>query len=94
MVGIKTTRDFLSLSLELDQGETLSLVAHVDQDDMLGCISWWLTLEDGCTKERRLQADLPQDEPGTRRFLGYLSLGELYSTLMDLVSLSTGSSNC
>lgn len=94
MVGIKTTRDFLSLCLELDQGETLSLVAHVDQDDALGCISWWLTLEDGFTKERRLQVDLPEDESGSRRFLGYLSLDELYSTLMDLVSLSTGSANC
>lgn len=94
MVGIKTTRDFISLSLELDQGETLSLAAHVDPDDVHGCISWWLTVEDGLTKGHKLQADLQEDGSATRRFLGYLSLDELYATLMDLVSLCTGSANC
>ncbi|KAL2929510.1 Mediator of RNA polymerase II transcription subunit 17 [Bienertia sinuspersici] len=89
MVGIKTKRDFLSLSLELEQGETLSLVAHVDSEDELGCISWWLTMDDGCTDERKLQANLPDGESSSRRFLGHLSLEALYSTLMDLVSLCT-----
>ncbi|KAM1938828.1 hypothetical protein ACFX13_026767 [Malus domestica] len=32
-VGIKANRDFLCLSFELDQGETLSLVAHVNPED-------------------------------------------------------------
>lgn len=91
MVGIKTTRDFLCLSLELEQGETLSLVAHVDPEDELGCISWWLTVEYGSTEERKLQADLPDGE--SRRFLGHLSLDALYSTMMDLVSLCTVSIN-
>ncbi|OMP09133.1 mediator of RNA polymerase II transcription subunit 17-like protein [Corchorus olitorius] len=40
-VGIKTTREFLCLTFELEQGETVSLVAHVDPEDIQGCISWW-----------------------------------------------------
>ncbi|KAJ0959744.1 hypothetical protein J5N97_000579 [Dioscorea zingiberensis] len=39
MVGIKANWDFLCLSFELEQGETLSLVAHVDPEDTEGCIS-------------------------------------------------------
>ncbi|XP_021741677.1 mediator of RNA polymerase II transcription subunit 17-like [Chenopodium quinoa] len=93
MVGIKTHQDFLCLFLELEQGETLSLVAHVDPKDALGCISWWLTVEDGSTQERKLQADLPDGESPSRRFLGHLSLDTLYSTLMDLVSVCTVSVN-
>lgn len=93
MVGIKTNRDFLCLSLELEQGEKLSLVAHVDPEDELGCISWWLMVEDGSTEEHTLQADLPDGESPSRRFLGHLSLDALYSTLMDLVSMCTGSVN-
>lgn len=93
MVGIKTNRDFLCLSLELEQGERLSLVAHVDPEDELGCISWWLMVEDGSTEEHTLQADLPDGESPSRRFLGHLSLDALYSTLMDLVSMCTGSVN-
>lgn len=86
-MGIKTNQDFLCLSLELEQGETLSLVAHVDPEDELGCISWWLTVDDGSTEEHKLQADIPDGESPSRRFLGHLSLNALYSTLMDLVSL-------
>ncbi|KAK4791842.1 hypothetical protein SAY86_032255 [Trapa natans] len=82
-VGIKVTRDFLRLSFELEQGETLSLVAHVDLDDPVGCISWWLVVDDGFSEEPNLNSE----ESEYKRFLGYLSLDVLSSTLMDLVSL-------
>ncbi|KAL9223998.1 hypothetical protein vseg_000075 [Gypsophila vaccaria] len=93
IVGIKSNLDFLSLSLELDQGETLSLVAHVDPEDPLGCISWWLILDDGPTEDRKFQVDLADAESTSRRFLGYLPLDALYLTLMDLVSVCSGSVN-
>ncbi|KAL7259805.1 hypothetical protein ACSBR1_005633 [Camellia fascicularis] len=93
MVGIKVNRDYLCLSFELEQGETLGLVAHVDPEDTQGCISWWLVMEDGFTEERKLHADVSDGGSDTRKFLGYLSLDLLYSTLMDLVSLSNGGGN-
>ncbi|GMH18952.1 hypothetical protein Nepgr_020793 [Nepenthes gracilis] len=92
MVGIKTNPDFLSLSFELDQGETLSLVVHVDPDNANGCISWWLVLDDGSPEERNFHAG-GYGSSETRRFLGYLSLNVLFSTLMDLITLSNGGSN-
>ncbi|XP_074281049.1 mediator of RNA polymerase II transcription subunit 17 [Silene latifolia] len=91
IVGIKTNLDFLSISWELDQGETLSLIAHVDPEDPLGCISWWLILDDSPTEDRKFPAELADGDSSTRRFLGYLALDTLYSTLMDLVSVCTGS---
>lgn len=93
MVGIKANRDFLSLSFELDQGETVSLVAHVDPEDMRGCISWWLVMEDGFAAERKLSIDISDDASDYKKFLGHLSLDVLYSTLMDLVSLCGGGSH-
>ncbi|CAN6699693.1 unnamed protein product [Malus baccata var. baccata] len=81
-VGIKANRDFLCSSLELDQGETLSVVAHVDPEDSGGCISWWLVIDD--------TSDAASE---TRKFLGHLSLEVLYSTLMYLVSLCNGGGN-
>ncbi|KAL5547949.1 hypothetical protein UlMin_003180 [Ulmus minor] len=89
-VGIKVNRDFLSLSFELEQGETLSLTAHVDSEDVQGCISWWLVMEDGFIGDRKVQMDFPRRVSETRQFLGYLSLDVLYSTLMDLVGLCGG----
>uniref|UniRef100_A0A7N0VI74 Mediator of RNA polymerase II transcription subunit 17 n=1 Tax=Kalanchoe fedtschenkoi TaxID=63787 RepID=A0A7N0VI74_KALFE len=83
MVGIKSNQDFLCLSLELDQGETIGLVAHIDPRDSDGCISWWLIMEDAFSEEPKIGGG----EPSYRKFLGYLSLGVLRSTLMDLVSL-------
>lgn len=93
MVGIKASRDFLSLSFELDQGETVSLVAHVDPEDMGGGISWWLVMEDGFAGERKLRLDISDDASDYKKFLGHLSLDVLYSTLMDLVSLCGGGSH-
>lgn len=92
MVGIKANRDFLSLSFELDQGETVSLFAHVDPEDMRGGISWWLVMEDGFAEERKLHIDISDDVSDYKKFLGHLSLDVLYSTLMDLVSLCGGGS--
>ncbi|CAN0900243.1 Mediator of RNA polymerase II transcription subunit 17 [Linum grandiflorum] len=90
-VGMKASRDFLCLSFELDQGEILSLVAHVDPEDTEGCISWWLVMEDGIVEERKLYADGGEDGSSeSRKFLGYLSLDVLHSALMDLVSLCSG----
>lgn len=93
MVGIKANRDFLCLSFELDQGETLSLVAHVDPEDGEGCISWWLVIDGGFVEERKLSMDTSDGASESRKFLGHLSLEVLYSTLMDLVSLCTGGGN-
>lgn len=89
MVGIKANRDFLSLSFELEQGETLGLVAHVDPEDIQGCISWWLVMDDGFSEESKLQMDVNNGESETRKSLGHLSLEVLYSTLMDMVSASS-----
>ncbi|PAN31754.1 hypothetical protein PAHAL_5G442200 [Panicum hallii] len=88
VLGMNVTRDFLCLYFDLDQGETLGLVAHVDPDDAYGCISWYLTV-DHPTEEGKMPAD--NQELDKRRFLGYLSLEVLYSTLMDLIKMcSTG----
>lgn len=91
MVGIKANRDFLCLSFELEQGETLGLVAHVNPEDTIGCISWWLVMDDGFTEEGKLQSKISDTE--NRKFLGHLSLDVLYSTLLDLVSLCSGGGN-
>ncbi|CAM8923422.1 unnamed protein product [Rhodiola kirilowii] len=83
MVGIKSNQDFLCLSFELDQGETIGLLAHVDPEDNDGCISWWLIMEDAFTEE-----NIVDGESSYRKFLGHLSLDVLHSTIMDLVSLA------
>lgn len=93
MVGIKANWDFLCLSFELEQGETLSLVAHVDPEDTEGCISWWLVMEDGFVEERKLSLDISDGASESRKFLGHLSLEVLYSTMMDLVGLCNGGGN-
>ncbi|XP_030954536.1 mediator of RNA polymerase II transcription subunit 17 [Quercus lobata] len=90
LVGIKVNRDFLCLSFELEQGETLSLVAHVDPEDTRGCISWWLVMDDSFNEERELHIDIADGASEYKKFLGHLSLDVLYSTLMDLVSLCCG----
>ncbi|KAL2553684.1 Mediator of RNA polymerase II transcription subunit 17 [Forsythia ovata] len=86
-VGIKVNRDFLSLAFELDHGEIASLVAHVDPEDTRGCISWWLTMDDGLTEDHKLHPDLSIGESESRKYLGHLSLDVLYSTLLDFVNL-------
>ncbi|KAK9947599.1 hypothetical protein M0R45_003215 [Rubus argutus] len=93
MVGIKANRDFLCLSFELEQGETLSLVAHVDPEDGEGCISWWLVIEDGFIEDRKLNMDICDPASESRKFLGHLSLEVLYSIMMDLVGLCNGGGN-
>ncbi|KAL4304325.1 hypothetical protein GQ457_10G003230 [Hibiscus cannabinus] len=92
-VGIKTNRDFLCLTFELEQGETVSLVAHVNPEDIKGGISWWLVMEDGFAEDWKLQMDMHDGASEYRKFLGHLTLDVLYSTLMDLVSLCGGGRN-
>ncbi|XP_050213607.1 mediator of RNA polymerase II transcription subunit 17 [Mercurialis annua] len=89
-VGMKAKRGFLCLSFELEQGEVLSLVAHVDPEDSEGCISWWMSMEDSFAEERKVRMDIADEASEYRKFLGYLPLDVLYSTLMDLVSLCSG----
>ncbi|XP_047338739.1 mediator of RNA polymerase II transcription subunit 17 [Impatiens glandulifera] len=83
MVGVNAKRDYLSLSFEVDQGKTLGLVAHIDPEDSVGCICWWLVIEQGIVEPYNGKSS------DTRKFLGHLSLDVLYSTLLDLVSLCT-----
>ncbi|KAL8503344.1 hypothetical protein ACS0TY_022181 [Phlomoides rotata] len=87
IVGIKANRDFLALGFELDRGEIVRLVAHVNPDDTQGCISWWLTIDDGLTEEHKLRSDTFNSKSGSRKFLGYLPLDLLYSTLLDFLNL-------
>ncbi|CAJ1944434.1 unnamed protein product [Sphenostylis stenocarpa] len=90
MVGIKANRDFLCLSFELEQGETLGLVASVDPEDSEGCISWWLVMEDSFAEEQKLHMNISDGASEYRKFLGHLSLDLLYATLIDLVGLCSG----
>lgn len=88
IVGMKPTRDFLSISFELEQGEKLSLVAHLDPEDGCQCLTWWLLVEESVVEEVQMQTDLLfSGEVENKRFLGHLSLEELYAVLMDLVGL-------
>ncbi|XP_058113033.1 mediator of RNA polymerase II transcription subunit 17 [Magnolia sinica] len=91
IVGMKASRDFLGLCFQLEQGDMLSLVAHVDPNNSRGCISWWLVMEDGLMEDGKLHTDLSNGGSENKRFLGYLSPEALYSLLMDLVSLCSGS---
>ncbi|XP_076930580.1 mediator of RNA polymerase II transcription subunit 17 [Bidens hawaiensis] len=85
IVGMKASRDFLSLSFELDQGEVVGLVAQVDPEDIEGGISWWLVAENDAAEEYKLQKEDLDGE--TKRYLGHLSLDVLYATLLDLVTM-------
>lgn len=87
VVGMNATRDFLCQKFNLDRGETLCLVPHLDPHDAQGCISWWLMVENGPTDNGKLPY-----QNKDKMFLGHLSLEELHSIVMDLVGLcSTGS---
>ncbi|XP_076916101.1 mediator of RNA polymerase II transcription subunit 17-like [Bidens hawaiensis] len=85
IVGMKASRDFLSLSFELDQGEVVGLVAQVDPEDTEGGISWWLVAENEAGEEYKLHKENLDGE--TKRYLGHLSLDVLYATLLDLVTM-------
>lgn len=89
---MKSSTDFLSLCLDLGQCEKLRLVAHLDPEDALGCISWWLVADDGRPiAEDKLHSGTLNGHPERRRFLGHLSLESLFLILMDLVRLSSSS---
>ncbi|KAD3067878.1 hypothetical protein R6Q59_018092 [Mikania micrantha] len=85
IVGMKASRDFLSLSFEVDQGEVVGLVAEVDPEDSEGGILWWLVVGNEAAEEYKLQREDLDGE--TKRFLGHLSLDVLYATLLDLVTM-------
>ncbi|XP_031505858.1 mediator of RNA polymerase II transcription subunit 17 [Nymphaea colorata] len=88
IVGMKPTRDLLSISFELEKGEKLSLVAHLDPEDEYQCLTWWLLVEDSVVEEVQMPTDLLfSGGSENKRFLGHLSLEELYAVLMDLVGL-------
>lgn len=89
-VGMKANRDFLSVSFEIEPGEVLSLVSHVDPEDAEGCISWWLVMEDGFTEETKVRRDTSGGVSDARLFLGYPSLNTLHSILLDSVGLCRG----
>ncbi|KAF6139217.1 hypothetical protein GIB67_040364 [Kingdonia uniflora] len=91
VVGMKASRDFLSLFFELGQGGRLCLVAYVDPNDANGYISWWLVMVDGLMEEGKFNIDFSKGEYENVRFLGHLSLRTLYSTLIDLVCLCNSS---
>lgn len=90
MVGIKANRDFLCLSFELEQGETLGLVANVDPEDTDGCISWSLVMEDSFAEVQKLHKNITNGASEYRKFLGPLSLDLLYATLIDLIAFVGG----
>lgn len=85
IVGMKASRDFLSLTFEVEQGEVVGLAAHVDPEDSEGGISWWLVVGNGIREEYKLQREDSDGE--TKKFLGHLSLDVLYATLLDLVTM-------
>ncbi|KAI4380668.1 hypothetical protein MLD38_006834 [Melastoma candidum] len=91
-VGLKAARDFLCLSFELEQGESLSLAARVDPEDPSGCISWWLVVDGGFPGETKLHTDA-DTKNDYRKFLGHLSLDVLHSTVLDLVTLCNSGAN-
>ncbi|CAA6672665.1 unnamed protein product [Spirodela intermedia] len=92
VVGMKSSTDFLSLCLELGQSEKLRLVAHLDPEDVLGCISWWLVADNGrAIVKDKAHSDTLSGYPERRRFLGHVSLESLFLILMDLVRLSSSS---
>lgn len=47
-------------------------------------------MDDDLMEDRKLNFDISDVVPEYRKFLGYLSLEVLHSTLMDLVSLCSG----
>ncbi|KAL4571520.1 hypothetical protein LXL04_018280 [Taraxacum kok-saghyz] len=85
-VGMKASRDFLSLCFEVEQGEAVGLVAQVDPEDGVGGIAWWLVVgTGGGVEEYKVEREDSDEE--TKRYLGHLSLDVLYSTLLDLVTM-------
>lgn len=89
---MKASRDFLSLWFEVEQGEVLGLVAHVDPEGGEGGgISWWLVMGNGMGMgmgdEYKQQVEREDWDGERKRLLGHLSLDVLYATLLDLVTL-------
>lgn len=83
---MKASRDFLSLCFEVEQGEVVGVVAHVDPEDGEGGISWWLVVGNGGGVEE-YKVEREDSDGETKRYLGHLSLDVLYATLLDLLTM-------
>nr|GEW86835.1 mediator of RNA polymerase II transcription subunit 17 [Tanacetum cinerariifolium] len=69
IVGIKASRGLLSLSFEVEQGEVVGLVVHVDPEDSEGGISWWLVMGKGNGDEYKLHGEDSNDETKEENWL-------------------------
>ncbi|XP_057853948.2 mediator of RNA polymerase II transcription subunit 17 [Cryptomeria japonica] len=85
VVGMKVERDYLSLSFQLDNSDSLALVASIDQREY--CVNWWLILNDTRPDDGLVKHDLVSIGMENKKFLGPLPLEALYGVLMDLVTL-------
>eukprot|EP00252_Welwitschia_mirabilis_P025540 TRINITY_DN8013_c0_g1_i2.p1 TRINITY_DN8013_c0_g1~~TRINITY_DN8013_c0_g1_i2.p1 ORF type:complete len:598 (+),score=133.95 TRINITY_DN8013_c0_g1_i2:40-1833(+) len=85
VVGMKVTRDYLSLSFQLDDGDSLSLVAGIDLHGY--CVIWWLIMNDTKVDNGLGKYDPDGNNMDKKRYLGPLQLETLYAVLMDLVTL-------
>lgn len=95
VVGMKTSRDLLCLHMNLEQGDNISLLAHVDPDDASACISWELALLPAATDDAvKFSLNQSDSENPRLKYLGSLSLESLYSVLMDLANFCGNSTIC
>lgn len=75
----------LSLSFQLDNSDSLALVASIDQREY--CVNWWLILNVTRPDDGLVKHDLVSIGMENKKFLGPLPLEALYGVLMDLVTL-------
>lgn len=54
VVGMKASHDLSSFSFEIEQGEVVGVIAHVDPENNEGGISWWLVVGNGIAEEYKL----------------------------------------
>lgn len=84
-VGMKVKRDYLSLSFQLDDSDSLALVASIDPREY--CVNWWLILNDSRAGDGLVKHNHGVIGEENKQFLGSLPLEALYGVLMDLVTL-------
>jgi mediator of RNA polymerase II transcription subunit 17 len=94
VVGMKTIRDLLCLHMNLEQGDPISLLAHVDPDDPAACIWWELAMLPTATDDA-VKFSFNQSDSETRvKSLGSPPLESLYAVLMDLANFCGNSTIC
>jgi len=84
-VGMKVKRDYLSLSFQVDDSDSLALVASIDPREY--CVNWWLIFNDTKADDGLLKHNHGGIGEENKKFLGSLPLEALYGVLMDLVTL-------